>query len=211
MTNKRFTKADVQFHSDHSTVRPAINIKWYGWLDEVLRTFRESDHEYALDPTDPDSVALWAWLDELDENPDEHEADLRFADECARESAYESFKEFVMETMGANDKDIWSEGRQGGWMVMTDRGIEYNDRDCGMYRGIDLIGSWDAIRLGKWAKCVRMANEYTKPGGECDYQLLWHLAVNVWEAKQWRKAEAKRQRAEREDNEMAWTMELLSA
>lgn len=202
MTNKRFTKQDVQFHSDHSRVHPAVNIKWSGgaWFDwGSLHDFRTGKlpHEYP----ESDYPEFWAWFDSLED--DEREQAFQTADECVREDVYGQFKEEACELLGIRDDDAWQEGRQGGWFVFD---YKLNHDNWGHH----VIESWDAIDLGKYRKIVKYADAYTERGGECDYQFLWHLVVNVFEAIERREAERANRAAKREQDEMTWTMELLA-
>lgn len=170
MTNRIRTKADVEFHDGY----PALNIKWHAYWPDMVAAFRNA-HEFS------DDADFWKWADEMWENDDE--TAFMTADTLARETCMETFVEDVAEIMDVRTDDIWQAGRCGGWLVVEDRSVRYFRSDYGYYKSIDLLSGWDAIRLAKWRKCAKVADSYTRRGGECDYQFIWHLYVNVYEAR----------------------------
>lgn len=169
----RYRKSDIEFHYDHGRSRPAFNIKWSPWWPNIRRRWIISGHEFSGEPE------FFEWADDrFDEGDDEP---FRIADELARESCYEDAVEQIVEILGVDRKDVWQEGRCGGWLVIDDKAVRRAHVDCGYYQHEDLIRSWDAVKLAKWAKCQRIVDSFIRPGGECDYQFLWHLYVNGYE------------------------------
>lgn len=203
MTNtKRFTKEDVIIRKDGGRFYAAVNIKWgndaiFSW--GPVNDFRTDKlpHEY----NEKDYPAFWAWFDALED--DEREEHMNAADEMAREDVYSQFKEEACDLLGIRDNDAYQDGRSGGWFVFD---YKLNQDNWGR----SVIEGWDAIDLMKYRKVVKYAESCTKRGGECDYMFIWHLAVNIYERITWMEANAVIQAAKREDDEMAWTMELLS-
>ena len=169
MNNIR-TKADVEFHDGY----PALNIKWHAYWPDMVTAFRNT-HEFS------DDADFWTWAEMMWD--DDESGAFEIADFCARESCLETFVEDVSEIMDVRTSDIWRGGRCGGWLVVEDGSVRRFRSDYGYYKSIDLLSGWDAVRLAKWRKCAKIADSYTRRGGECDYQFIWHLYVNVYEAR----------------------------
>jgi len=142
-----FRKDDVETHSEGygRNALPAVNVKVRHW------------------PQVYDVQAVWP-------DCDEHTAEqaLTFAFEMARQDFWEMFadKETLAHYFPHHDVKIYSEGRQGGWLVVD---------------GLPDIADWDAILVsafGRFAVATRR---------EVRYRSSWECVQEAIEANQWYK------------------------
>lgn len=113
-----------------------------------------------------DDEKFWEWAEgEADrtETWDYERGNMAAAEEMTRENGWEMAKELAAEVFGSQVK-TWSSGRSGGWLIVE---------------GLPDVESWDAIALSRWARFARGVQEILD---DLDYQFVWHLHVNVYEA-----------------------------
>lgn len=150
---RRYTKADVEFHSDgYREGHPAINVKVYKSITPAVIADVNRDLGYELTEE---------WVDEQLDNDDQG---TWFWSAC--EDEWEYAADYVREILSDYSLDIYAEGRQGGWMVVT---------------GLPDLEDWDAVLLAKWRKCERVCREIADG---IPYQIVSLLAINVWEPEQ---------------------------
>ena len=164
MTTHRFRKNDIDFHADRSVGHVAINIKVDTYMPDLFRKYRApGTHEASGD------TAFWEWLDAAWEEHDNGNYSYpNMFDTCwewACEGVYEQVKEHVCETMGLRDREVWQEGRSGGWMV-----ADFDRSD---------VEDWDAIMVSRWGRCVRHAENAKS---EVGYQTIWNLRYNMYDS-----------------------------
>ena len=93
----RYSKEDVQFHSDRGPRAPAVNVKCYNFPDAYkIAPYFEADPESA-----------------------EVEKALEYSFESFRESFWEDAQNDAKEIFGAHVK-VYSQGRSGGWLVVSE-------------------------------------------------------------------------------------------
>jgi hypothetical protein len=160
-----YTRDNVQTH--YGEERPAVNVKVRQTLEDGYRIFREID---------PDADAAFS-VDWIRENVPEAQLDALFWDVCRDQ--FEQAVEDAREILGVHAEDVESDGRSGGWLVVT---------------GLPDLDDWDAVQLAKWRKFERYARNLAD---DVMYQVVSSVYLNDWE---WRKDEAaERERAARQD------------
>ena len=139
----RFTKADVEFHSERfgGGRRPAVNVKVRDSLEDGFAKFLKAN-----DDVDARFTCEW-----VREHVSDETLDARFQFAC--EDGFERLADEAREIWGADMYEhrgarrhrvnVYSEGRSGGWAVVD--GID------------DDVDSWDAIQVAKWGRFARFA------------------------------------------------------
>lgn len=150
-----YRKDDVTFHSDgFREGHAAVNVKVHGYpnAETVARVLADEGYILAT-RTDADELA-----------------DVIAQDEGAWEVAsyvgWEQAQAEAAEVFGAG-YGVTSEGRSGGWCVVTYNGRETFDAD-------DVAG-WDAVALARWRKFEQVAREIAD---DFAYQATWSYIVN---------------------------------
>lgn len=191
----RFTKDNITFHSDHGRSHPAYNIKVETYLPTVLR-------RVATDPAltefrDPDFLA---WIDERWEAEDEVINDTW---SWACEGTYDDCKGELLDLFSVRERDIWQEGRSGGWMVVD---WNLNTDNWGRH----CTAHWDAIAVSRYWRGYRIVQDY-KSGFV--YNWLWQLFYNVYEREldEARLVEERRVKEAQRDQEMTMAVLLTEA
>ena len=155
----RYTKADVQFHSEHfGPSRPAVNVK-------VRRSIWGHPLPLELGRSKPanDPAAEWTihttpeWFTHewIEEHIPDHVIDEFFWSAC--ESGWESLQVDAEEIFGSHVK-VYGEGRSSGRCVVE---------------GLPDFDSWDATMLAKWRKFEKWARQQAD---DVPYQMLVMLA-----------------------------------
>ena len=167
-------KADVlvDYH-DHNWhhERPMLNVKVYGGfgygLDADIAKWEREGHEFSGE------TEFWAWLHEHEATcrHDSERCPFNIAWDIALESAWDYAREDLEDDCRESNyfpgysPKLYQTGRSGGWLVVE---------------GLPPVSEWDAIMLTRWR---RFAREMSYLVDDVPYQWLWHLYVNVWEAR----------------------------
>lgn len=134
-----YRKGDVDFHSDgygYSERHAAVNVKDYSGYQDLVRAVEGILAENGWQvPTGHDLEDL---VDAIAEDSDAWDLAARDGWEMADDEAERHF---------GPGYGVASEGRSGGWCVVT-----YNDRTT---FDEDDVAGWDAIALQRWARFVR--------------------------------------------------------
>lgn len=166
----RVKKTEIQrsYHGHGSSGRPMLKVKWYPYLPDIIRQYRGSkDHEYGDEPE------FWEWVERVYDAPGDFgskypDGPFCVADEFAREDGWELAKEAAEEIFPGN-VEVYSEGRSGGWLVVS---------------GLPDVEEWNAAAVARWARFAKAVKAILD---DRDYQFVWHLFVNVYEAERnWR-------------------------
>lgn len=145
---------------------PAINIKWWGFVPDMLH-FKDEEHEFS----GPDYTDFWTWVEtSWDKLSDVFDA----CDEMTREQQYNDAKEDIIDFFGIKSNDVHSDGRSGGWMAVG---------------GLSDAEGWDDEMLGRWDSACTIVKSYLD---DMDYQYIWNLYVNFYEPFLERRAEEAR-------------------
>lgn len=154
----RYKKEDVTFHSDNWRERhAAANVKVYGYptADLVRRVLADNG---LSSRQDPDMI--------LDALQAAEESGDYSAWEMGCESGWDMLANDAEELFGRGHS-VTSEGRSGGWAVVT-----YNGRPT--FDAEDVEG-WDAIELSRWARFVRYARDAAE---DVPYQIVSAYVLN---------------------------------
>lgn len=193
-------KADIEKRSPNPNGyfgewAPAINVKWYPYLPEIIRKFkgttdtspmlcktcdrpngpRHPDHPFIPGGAYPaheygDDELFWAWVERIDSDRQDGgweypNGQFYRAEEIAREDGWERAQE--------DAETVWENTRYSPK-------VESDGRSGGwlVVRGLPDIDEWDAIAVGRWARYVKWVKATLD---DLDYQFIWHLHVNVYE------------------------------
>lgn len=97
---------------------------------------------------------------------------LSWAFESACERGWELLQSDAEHIFGPHVK-VYSRGRSEGWAYLDPHTVPDFD-------------SWDAVMLAKWAKFCRIARDIAD---DVPYQMVWIIAVNVYERRMARESE----------------------
>ncbi len=160
-------KADVQFHTIGygGNGCAAINVKIHGSGRDVRRK--------ALEAGDGDREHMPSWAEFFDEWCDENQDDPLWDAACrdgwdrAEELARETF---ALVPRNAGRYGVTSEGRSGGWLIVTldDRPVFTREE----------VAGWDAISLGRYATFARRVRELAD---DVPYQYGSLVYINEYE------------------------------
>jgi hypothetical protein len=160
-----YRKHDVTFHAEHwQDGHAAVDVKdqqgWHGLREAIPRAL---DDLGMVLPTG-------AELDDVTNMIAEHDGASDYS--FAAEDGWEQASALAWETFGAG-YDVCSEGRSGGWLVVTRRagGVTCFDEE-------DVAG-WDAIALQRWATFERRVREIADDQA---YRVAWNYFDNVADA-----------------------------
>lgn len=159
MTTISYSRDDVQMHSDgFRPGRPAVNVKVYGGLSDGFDAWAK------LAPADHGDVPVEFTEDWVREHVTEEALDGWFWDTCSFE--FEMIQQDAEEVLGVTDKQVWQEGRSGGWVVVD---------------GLPDLEDWDAVHLAKWRRFEKWARAIA---ADVPYLMVSNLYANVYEAAQ---------------------------
>lgn len=141
------TKADIEFHSDGFgswNRKPAVNVKVYKSIDSVKlpldlgRVSKDGGKTFETVKTDPGFTHEW-----IENQPVEYDGYFWSACDSGWDDLQEVVTEIYGKTLYGNPVKVFSEGRQGGWAVIS--GINED------------VESWNAVDLAKWRKFAKAA------------------------------------------------------
>jgi hypothetical protein len=156
---RSYSRDDVQTHSDgFRDSLPAVNVK-------VHRTIDDAWSQYETQERMNDGYTL-EWIEE---NITEEQLDWIFQQAC--ESEYEYLEGWATGTDGGEDPlfpddnvTLEVQGRSGGWIAV---------------RGLPDIEEWDAVRLARWRRFERIAQNIAD-GIPCQMLSLIELNNYQW-------------------------------
>lgn len=175
-----YRKDNVTFHAEYLQDRhAAVNVKDYdGWRGLREGIPRALDDLGMVLPTGAD-------LDDVTNMIAKHDSDSSYSfASFATEDGWEQADRLAHETFARSSSDrVWvvngkrngygvtSEGRSGGWLVVTYNGREtFNEDD---------VAGWDAIALSRWATFERRVREIADDQA---YRVAWGYFANVADA-----------------------------
>lgn len=172
--HRRFSRADIAFHCDgygNQSAHAAVNVKVpylppAAWVDLAARVGTDHGGDRAYLPpfaafvAEIDAEQIQLWID------------------AACEDGWERAEEIARETFG-DGYGVTSEGRSGGWAVVT-----YHDRPT---FARDEIAAWDAIAVTRWGRFARRLDDEV---ADLPYQALSLIYLNLYEPEADRRAEA---------------------
>lgn len=145
-------KADIETYYDNSRQYPSINVKWHSYVPRIVHDWKETGHEFSGD------AAFWEWV----ENTATDEQ-TQTAWDTAAQCGWEGAKQAASDVWGEQIQ-VFSAGRQGGHLIID---------------GLSDVDEWDAIQVSRWSRFARLVQSIMN---DLDYQLIWHLYVNVYES-----------------------------